>query len=114
MQSLRNKGPTLNSYFSDHNISCMMVTETWIIPSDTKAFISELTPPGFVLHHSLRSKQIKGKIKKGGGVGCFTHENVSSKIIKSPTYQSFENISVSTDSGNRRLNLVTLPTTWLM
>ena len=64
MQSLRNKGPTLNSYFSDHNISCMMVIETWIKPSDTKAFISELTPPGFVLHHSLRSKQIEGKIKK--------------------------------------------------
>ena len=108
MQSLRNKGPTMNSYFTDQKISYMMVTETWIKPSDTKAFISELTPPGFVLHHSPRSKQIKGKIKKGGGVGCFTHENVSSKIIKSPTYQSFENISVSTDLGNRRLNLVTI------
>ena len=41
-----------------------MVTETWVKPSDTKAIISELTPPGFVLHHSPRSKQIKGKIKK--------------------------------------------------
>ena len=41
----------------------MMVTETWIKPSDTKAFISELTPSGFVLHHSPRSKQIKGKIE---------------------------------------------------
>ena len=77
MQSLRNKGPTLNSYFSNHKISCMMVTETWIKPSDTKAFISELPPPGFVLHHSPRSKQIKGKIKKGGCVECFTHKNVS-------------------------------------
>ena len=27
---------------------------------------------------------------------------------KSPTYQSFQNISVSTDLGNRRLNLVTI------
>ena len=30
------------------------------------------------------------------------------KIIKSPTSQSFENISVSTDLGNQRLNLVTI------
>ena len=61
--------------------------------------LKHLTPPGFVLHHSPRSKQIEGKIK---------NENVSSKIIKSPTYQSFENISVSTDLGNRRLDLVTI------
>ena len=38
----------------------MMVTETWIKPSDTKA----LTPLGFVVHHLPRSKQIEGKINK--------------------------------------------------
>ena len=41
-----------------------MKTQLYVRPSDTKAFISELIPPGFVLHHSPRSKQIKGKIKK--------------------------------------------------
>ena len=108
LQSLRNKGPTLSSYFSEHKLSCMMITETWIKPSDTKSFISELTPPGFVLHHVMRSKKIRGKTKQGGGVGCFIHENVSAKIIKSPTYKSFEHIAVSTELGTRRLNLVTI------
>ena len=78
-----------------------MVTHTWIKSSDTKTFISELTLPGFVLYHSPRSQQTKGEIKK------VLDKNVSSKIIKSPTYQSFENISVSTDLGDLRLNLVT-------
>ena len=85
-----------------------MVTETWIKPNGNKAFIFELTPPGFVLHHSPRSKQIKGKTINVVVPDIYLIKKVSSKIIKSPTYQSFENISVSTDFGTRRLNLFTI------
>ena len=122
LQSLRNKGPATSSFISDKGIHCLMITETWIKDKDTKSFIAELTPPGFVFHHRKRIVGAKGKTKSrdggtkvqgmgklsGGGVGCLVDKSCPSVILDTSETQTFESIAISTTLGSKRLILVTL------
>ena len=78
IRSIRNKSASFLEFAKDINTDLIAVTETWLRPEDNEGFISSITPPGYKFTHVPRN------VKKGGGVGFFIKEDLSSDLSADP------------------------------
>ena len=93
-RSIRNKGPLIGDLVLSKNIDIFALTETHIRPFDTPGLLRSLTPAGYCFHQKPR------EFGRGGGVGFLVRNSISSKLVDSPTYKSFENIVISSSAAN--------------
>ena len=64
--------------------------------------MSEITPSGYQFFHKPRVG------KRGGGVGLFLKSCVVGTLVNTPVFESFEQITINSNFGNRTINLVSL------
>ena len=95
-RSVRSKGPCINDTVSAHSVDILAVTETHIHLEDTDSLLHSITPTGFKFCHKPR---IHGR---GGGVGFFYQQSYT---VDTPTFSSFENISIAVWSAAQLLVL---------
>ena len=66
-QSIVNKKDEIADYTRDMNMDIVALTETWLTGTETgQAVIGDVTPPGYVFNHILRTN------RKGGGVAILS------------------------------------------
>lgn len=102
IRSLKKNHVPLSQYVKINNIDIVGLSETWLSSSETTSLINTVSPDGFTLLHRPRI----GKI--GGGVGFLIRENITSTVIKSPIYKSFENLVVNCNFQHRSVNFVSV------
>ena len=73
VQSLRNKGPSIESYVWNNLISCLCLTETHLSDLDTSSSRNDLKPHGFDL---LERPQHLVDVEEGPSEGVESHEVV--------------------------------------
>ena len=98
-RSVRNMGPYINDTVSAHSVDILAVTETHIRLEDTDSLLHSITPTGFKFRHKPR---IHGW---GGGVGFFINKAIQFRSVDTPTFSSFENISLAIGSAAQPLVL---------
>ena len=98
-RSVRNKGPCINDTVTLHSVDILVVTETHIHQEDTDNLLHSITPTGFKFCHKPR---IHGR---GGGVGFFINKAIQFRSVDTPTFSSFENISIAIGSVAQQLVL---------
>ena len=98
-RSVRNKGPCINDTVTVHSVDILAVTETHIHWEETDNLLHSITPTGFKFCHKPR---IHGR---GGGVGFFINKAIQFRSVDTPTFSSFENISIAIGSAAQPLVL---------
>ena len=98
-RSVRNKGPCINDTVSAHSVDILAVTETHIRLEDTDSLLHSITPTGFKFCHK---PCIHGR---GGGVGFFINKAIQFRSVDTPTFSTFENISIAIGSAAQPLVL---------
>ena len=98
-RSVRNKGPCINDTVTVHSVDILAVTETHICQEDTDSLLHSITPTGFKFCHKPR---IHGR---AGGVGFFINKAIQFRSVDTPTFSSFENISIAIGSAAQPLVL---------
>jgi exonuclease III len=96
-QSLRNKLASLSTFITTETPDVLCITETWLKPNDTSAFLAEVTPAGYALHQKPRAS-------RGGGVAILARKELNPTEIASPKYKSFELVSISCVIEKRKHN----------
>ena len=82
-RSLTNKTFILNNFFITHDLDFLLLTETWLKPSENSAF-SELLPPGCSFFSTPRAAG------RGGGLAAIFKESFRCQAITTNNYFSFE------------------------
>ena len=98
-RSVRNKGPCINYTVTVHSVDILAVTETHIRQEETDSLLHSITPTGFKFCHKPR---IHGR---GGGVGFFINKAIQFRSVDTPTFSSFENVSIAIGSAAQQLVL---------
>ena len=98
-RSVRNKGPCINDTVSAHSVDILAVTETHIRLEDTDSLLHSITPTGFKFCHK---PCIHGR---GGIVGFFINKAIQFRSVDTPTFSTFENISIAIGSAAQPLVL---------
>ena len=88
-RSVRNKGPCIDDAVTVHSVDILAVTETHIRQEETDSLLHSITPTGFKFCHKPR---IHGR---GGGVGFFINKAIQFRSVDTPTFSSFENVSIA-------------------
>ena len=96
-RSVRNKGPCINDTVIVHSVDILAVTETHIRQEETDSLLHSITPTGFIFCHKPRIH--------GGGVGFFINKAIQFRSVDTPTFSSFENISIAIGSAAQPLVL---------
>ena len=98
-RSVRNKGPCIDDTVTVHSVDILAVTETHIHQEETDSLLHSITPTGFKFCHKPR---IHGR---GGGVGFFINKAIQFRSVDTPTFSSFENVSIAIGSAAQQLVL---------
>ena len=98
-RSVRNKGPCIDDAVTVHSVDILAVTETHIRQEETDSLLHSITPTGFKFCHKPR---IHGR---GGGVGFFINKAIQFRSVDTPTFSSFENVSIAIGSAAQQLVL---------
>ena len=110
VRSIRNKGPTVEAFVRENDISCLCLTETFLQDNDTNALLKSVTPANYKLinyNHKATSKDGKS-VKRGGGVGFLLDNRFNHKIIPTDQYDSFEHYVINVGFGQVSMNLVSV------
>ena len=99
-RSVRNQGPCINDTVTVHSVYILAVTETHIRQEETDSLLHSITPTGFKFCHKPR---IHGR---GGGVGFFINKAIQFRSVDTPTFSSYENISIAIGSVAQPLVLI--------
>ena len=73
---------------SDHSLSILFITETWLSSDDTPFFSALNTPPYVFTHHPRDSNNY------GGGIGILYKSTLISSNITKHTFTSFRSIKL--------------------
>ena len=110
VRSIRNKGPTVEAFVRENDISCLCLTETFLQDHDTNALLKSVTPAKYnLINCNRKAKTEDGKsVKRGGGVGFLLDNCFNYKKIPSDHYESFEQSVINVNFGRVSLNLVSV------
>ena len=97
--SVANKTSIISEYATE-NVDILAITETWMKPDDPVT-ASDLTPPGFSLHHAPRTGRV------GGGVGVLYKNEFKLTAKENPKTSSYES-TLCTFKSDHNKNLVLL------
>lgn len=83
-QSCRNKTSVISEFIQEQGSDLVFITETWFMPEGDEVRMSEITPPGYLLHSCPRKS-------RGGGIAIVFKESLKDSITFSNTvFESFE------------------------
>ena len=106
-RSVRNKTDEISELLQDNNLDILIITETWLRPSDTDTIVTRsLTPAGYKMLNQPRPGS-----RGGGGVAVILRENIRTLQQTSDPYPSFEilEVLVTTNSDCFRLCVIYRP-----
>ena len=104
-RSILNKGPLLHDLIQCRDLDILALAETHIRPTDTNVILTSLTSANYNFFKNLQCTGLDG------GVG-FQRRKISSSIVSSPVFRSFESIILSFKSVHNIF--VAVPPTRLM
>jgi hypothetical protein len=84
-RSIKTKPAAICDMITEHNLSCLALTETWLRPSeeDNQAVLANVMPENYQILHVPRKT-------RGGGVGFIYKDCYSPKLDSSLKFKSFE------------------------
>jgi hypothetical protein len=101
-QSVRNKTSCLTDHLIDNDIDLCVLTETWLKPGDSdQRIISDMTPPGYKLHHVPRNG-------RGGGIAVLLRSSFSVTPQDSFNAVSFESMRLAIKIKSVTIHLVVI------
>ena len=82
----------------DNNTDVFAMSETWIRPDASQAYLSDISPLGHTLFHRPRES------RRGGGVAFLVKNELQTSRIPTDTYSSFENLLIKISLQNCKFN----------
>ena len=87
---IQEKTTSLSHLLISKTIDILAITETWLRPHNTAAYIADISPPDYAFHHR------PCPVGRGDGVGFLISKLLKANLDTSPDYASFESMCVLT------------------
>ena len=100
--SLSNKYSSIQKFIVDKNTDVFAMSETWIRPDASQAYLSDISPQGHTLFHQPRES------RRGGGVAFLVKNELQASRIPTDTYSSFENLLIKISLQNESCLFLTI------
>ena len=86
-----NKALQINEYFVEYKWDALAITEMWLKKTGDEAVIADVTPPGYLFQHVVRSLRRGGG---GGGVVLLHCDTFTTTILPSLHLNTVEHLRV--------------------
>ena len=102
-QSCRQKASEINDLVVDGDFDILLMTETWLYASDDEAYITEMTPSGYLFHSFRRIG------RRGGGIAIMFKSALSDSISMHPLpFNSFESVELPLSNDSTSVAVICL------
>ena len=99
-QSCRQKTSEINDLVVDGDFDILLMTETWLYASGDEAYITEMTPSGYLFHSFPRIG------RRGGGIAIMFKSALSDSI--SIPFNSFESVELRLSNDSTSVSVICL------
>ena len=100
-QSCRQKASEINDLVVDGDFDILLMTETWLYASGDEAYITEMTPSGYLFHSFPRIG------RRGGGIAIMSA--LSDSISKHPLpFNPFESVELRLSHDSTSVSVIRL------
>ena len=102
-QSCRQKASEINDLVVDGDFDILLMTETWLYASGDEAYITEMTPSGYLFHSFPRIG------RRGGGIAIMFKSALSDSISMHPLpFNSFESVELPLSNDSTSVSVICL------
>ena len=102
-QSCRQKASEINDLVVDGDFDILLMTETWLYANGDEAYITEMTPSGYLFHSFPRIGC------RGGGIVIMFKSALSDSISMHPLpFNSFESVELRLSNDSTSVSLICL------
>ena len=102
-QSCRQKTSEINDLVVDGDFDILLMTETWLYASGDEAYITEMTPSGYLFHSFPRIG------RRGGGIAIMFKSALSDSISMHPLpFNSFESVELRLSNDSTSVSVICL------
>ena len=102
-RSCRQKASEINDLVVDGDFDILLMTETWLFASGDEAYITEMTPSGYLFHSFPRIG------RRGGGIAIMFKSALSDSISMHPLpVNSFESVELRLSNDSTSVSVICL------